>query len=66
MRFETRKTEPQPGIERPRNGKISARQIIDAGLLGQSAQRHGIETGRQFDPHIHAAAAALSTCNPAR
>ena len=38
IRLETRETEPQPGIEGPRNGKISSGQIIDAGLLGQSAQ----------------------------
>ena len=44
IRIETRETEPQPGIEGPRNRKIASGQIIDTGLLRQSAQGHGVDT----------------------
>ena len=53
-RIEARETEPQSGIERPRNRKISSRQIIDSRLLGQAAKRDRIQIAWQADPHIHA------------
>ena len=46
IRIETRETKPQPGIEGPRHGEIASGQIIDASLLRQSAQGHGIDTSR--------------------